>query len=114
MTDRAASELWDTIDRLVGWLDDARRLPEETEKIMRIMKLSEEVGETAQALIGVLGQNPRKGVTHTWEDVQSELCDVIVTAAVALRTVAPDARQVFAERLEYIAARSLAARSHDG
>jgi hypothetical protein len=37
------------------------------------MKIGEEVGETNQAVIGVLGQNPRKGVTHTWEDVHAEL-----------------------------------------
>lgn len=107
-TDLETDQLWDTIERLVTWLDGARTLPEQTEKIMRIMKLSEEVGETTQALTGVLGQNPRKGVTHTWEDVQAELCDVMFTAAVALRTVTPDARQVFAKRLEYVTTRSLA------
>jgi NTP pyrophosphatase (non-canonical NTP hydrolase) len=71
------------------------------------MKLSEEVGETTQALAGVLGTNPRKGITHSWQDVEAELCDVILTAMVALTTLNPDARKVFAERLDHVAGRSL-------
>ncbi len=106
-SDATTDELWDTIERLVAWLDDARTLPEETERILRIMKLSEEVGEATQALIGVLGQNPRKGVSHTWDDVQAELCDVILTAAVALRSINPEARHIFAERLKHVTTRSL-------
>jgi hypothetical protein len=27
----------------------------------RILKLTEEIGETSQAVIGVIGENPRKG-----------------------------------------------------
>lgn len=99
--------VWDTVDRLVDWLDEANTLPPETARLLRVMKLSEEVGETTQALFGVLGQNPRKGVTHTWHDVESELCDVILTAMVALASLNPDARKIFAERLKHIAARSL-------
>lgn len=98
---------WDTVGRLVEWLDRSSTLPPDTEKLLRLMKLSEEVGEVAQAVIGVTGQNPRKGVTHTWDDVNAELCDVILTALVALTTIAPDARQVFAERVRQVAARSL-------
>jgi hypothetical protein len=56
----------------------------DTGPLLRIMKLTEETGEVTQAVTGTLGQNPRKGVTHTWDDVQAELCDVIFTAMVAL------------------------------
>jgi len=98
---------WDTVDRLVEWLDRSSALPPETDKLLRLLKLSEEVGEVAQAVIGVTGQNPRKGVTHTWDDVTAELCDVILTAMVALTTVTPDARAVFAQRLDHVAIRSL-------
>jgi len=38
-----------------------------------------------------LGQNPRKDITHTWDYVQAELCDVMFIAMVALRTLTPDA-----------------------
>lgn len=58
-------------------------------------------------MIGATGQNPRKGVSHTWDDVRSELCDVVITAMVALRTLAPDAREVFTARLASVADRSL-------
>ena len=98
---------WDIVGQLVQWLNGSSTLPAETERLLRVMKLSEEVGETTQAIIGVLGQNPRKGVTHTWQDVEAELCDVILTAMVALTTFNSDARKVFAERLEHVAARSL-------
>jgi len=98
---------WDTVDRLVGWLDGESRLPPGDEKLLRILKLSEEVGEVSQAVIGATGQNPRKGVTHTWDDVQHELCDVIFAALVALRTLNPDARTVFAERMAYVQRRAL-------
>jgi len=101
----------DIVNQLVEWIDTASTLPPETERLLRIMKLSEEVGEVAEAVTGVIGQNPRKGITHSWQDVQSELCDVILTAMVALTTVSPDARKVFAERLEHVAERSLAAGS---
>jgi hypothetical protein len=47
------------------------RLPAETEKLLRIMKLSEEAGEVTQAVIGAMGQNPRKGVTHTRDEMLS-------------------------------------------
>lgn len=110
MDDRA----WDTVARLADWLDEHSAeggvaLSADAVRMLRVLKLSEEVGETTQAVIGVLGANPRKGVTHTWRDVEYELCDVIVTAMVALATLNPDARSVFAERLDHVAARSGAA-----
>jgi len=51
---------------------------------VRLIKLSEEVGEVMQAYIGVVGANKRKGVTHEADDVAKELADVVVTAMVAL------------------------------
>ena len=100
-------DAWGTIEEIVRWLDDSSTLAPETEKLLRIMKLTEEAGEVTQAVTGTLGQNPRKGVTHTWEDVQAELCDVIFTAMVALTTLTPDARAVFSANLARVADRSL-------
>ncbi|GJF23979.1 hypothetical protein SHO565_45430 [Streptomyces sp. HO565] len=68
-----------------------------------MLKLSEEVAEAA---IGATGQIPCKGVTHTWADVEAELCDVVITAMVALRTLTPDAREVFGRHLTRVAGRS--------
>ena len=99
---------WTIVADLVAWLDSHSQLSPEMERQMRLTKITEENGEVAQAVVGVLGQNPRKGVTHTWEDVQGEVCDVILTAMVALNSLTPDAEKVFAAHLERVAARSLA------
>ncbi|GHB26596.1 MazG-like family protein [Streptomyces umbrinus] len=101
-------DLWESIDRIEDRLASAQppRPPQEA-LLLRMLKLSEEVGEVAEAVIGATGQNPRKGVSHTWDDVQSELCDVIITAAVALRTLTPEAREVFATHLARVTDRSL-------
>lgn len=98
--------MWEAVAELVRWLDDESALPPEQERLLRILKLSEEAGEVAQAVIGAVGQNPRKGHSHTWDDVRSELCDVILTAMVALRTLTPDARRVFEEHVVRVVERS--------
>lgn len=51
---------------------------------LRLMKLSEEVGEVMEAFIGYHGANKRKGATHGALDIANELCDVVITAMVAL------------------------------
>ncbi|MFI6283420.1 MazG-like family protein [Streptomyces sp. NPDC051018] len=99
--------IWPTVDRLRGWLDEASTRPAEQELLLRMLKLSEEVGEVAEAVVGATGQNPRKGRTHTWQDVESELCDVILTAMVALRTLTPEAERVFTAHLGKVATRAL-------
>ncbi|MFF4653237.1 MazG-like family protein [Streptomyces sp. NPDC001380] len=98
-------DTWQTVDRLVAWLDGAGRTPSESERLLRLMKLTEEVGEVAEAVIGATGQNPRKGASHTWDDVQRELCDVVVAALVALRSLTPAAREVFEGHLARVAER---------
>ncbi|MGW7572626.1 MazG-like family protein [Streptomyces sp. NPDC054765] len=100
-------DTWDTIGRLVEWLDAESGVSPEMARLLRVLKISEEAGEVAEAIHGVAGSNPRKGNSHTWEDVQAELCDVIMTSMVALKTINPDAEKVFAERLDHVADRSL-------
>ncbi|MFF3345547.1 MazG-like family protein [Streptomyces sp. NPDC002779] len=100
-------DLWSGIDELWSWLEANRPLDGREAMLLRMLKLSEEVGEVAEAVIGATGQNPRKGVTHTWDDVQAELCDVVITALIALRTLTPDTREVFAGHLARVRERSL-------
>ncbi|MFF2779432.1 MazG-like family protein [Streptomyces sp. NPDC058052] len=100
-------DTWATVTRLHDWLTDHQDLPPGQEILLRVLKLSEEVGEAAQAVIGATGQNPRKGTSHSWGDVEAELCDVVITAMVALRTLTPDAAEVFAGHLRRVADRSL-------
>jgi NTP pyrophosphatase (non-canonical NTP hydrolase) len=102
-----APDLWTHVDALWAWLDASSPHDGREGLLLRMLKLSEEVGEVAQAVIGATGQNPRKGVTHSWDDVQGELCDVVITALVALRTLTPEAREVFGRHLERVARRSL-------
>ncbi|CAM5346051.1 MULTISPECIES: MazG-like family protein [Streptomyces] len=90
---------WDRVEALYAWLEEHNRRPPGEALLLRMLKLAEETGEVAQAVIGAVGQNPRKGVSHDWDDVRAELCDVIVTAMVALRTLSPDARTVLADHL---------------
>jgi NTP pyrophosphatase (non-canonical NTP hydrolase) len=100
-------DTWKIVDRLVEWLDAESGVSPEMARLLRVLKISEEAGEVAEAIHGVTGSNPRKGNSHTWDDVQAELCDVILTSMVALKTITPDAEKVFAERLSHVAARSL-------
>jgi predicted house-cleaning noncanonical NTP pyrophosphatase (MazG superfamily)/NTP pyrophosphatase (non-canonical NTP hydrolase) len=69
--------MWDEAGRLADWLGE---VPVEAQ----LLKLSEEVGEVAEAYLGMTGHNPRKGVSHTREDLMGEVADVIITAAVAM------------------------------
>lgn len=108
MTAVIAPDQWATIHALVDWIDRANgRTPHEI--AMRILKVTEEAGEAASAYIGMTGQNPRKGVTHTREDVADELCDVMLAAAVALASVVDDAEGVLAGKLAKVAARAAVA-----
>ncbi|MDT0448668.1 MazG-like family protein [Streptomyces hesseae] len=100
-------ETWDTVERLVEWLDAESTVSPDMARLLRVLKISEEAGEVAEAIHGVTGSNPRKGNSHTWDDVQTELCDVILTGMVALRTITPDAAKVFAKRLAHVTERSL-------
>lgn len=74
----------------------------------RTCKLAEECGEVMEAVIGYNGDNPRKGVTHSIDDVQSELCDVILTAMCALHTTTHDAKisaYLINERIRFVETR---------
>ncbi|WP_198541291.1 MazG-like family protein, partial [Parafrankia soli] len=54
---------------------------------LQALKVVEELGEAVAALIGMTGQNPRKGVTHTQADLLGELYDVALTALVDAASV---------------------------
>jgi NTP pyrophosphatase (non-canonical NTP hydrolase) len=96
---------WSTIRGLVDWLDDENGCGDH-EIAMRLMKITEEAGEVTQAYSGMHGQNPRKGLTHSQADVADELCDVIVTAAVALASLVGNPEGVLTAKLAKIADRA--------
>ena len=98
-------KFWNHVNNCVDWLNEKNGCDRE-EVTNRILKLTEEVGEVAQARIGMLGQNPRKGVTHTVGDVGDELCDVMLTAAVAIASIVDfNAEMVMEDYIERRSAR---------
>jgi hypothetical protein len=110
----------DAARRITAQLDargnrDLTGLPE---TLCRALKVQEEAGEMAQAVIGVLGQNPRKGTTHTWDDVITEAIDVVMSALVFAETVTREHLEYtladrIAGRLDYLARRAGASGAPD-
>lgn len=74
----------DSLAELSRWIDSAQGA-RDIEAITwgRLAKVAEESGEVIAAWIGTTGQNPRKGITHSRDDVMKELLDVAVTALAA-------------------------------
>jgi NTP pyrophosphatase (non-canonical NTP hydrolase) len=94
--------MWDQVERLYGYHGD---VPVEA----RLLKLTEEVGEVAEAYIGIQGLNKRKGTCRTPDDLLDELADVIITAAVAMSGVtgnADEARAHLERRLAVVTERA--------
>ncbi|WP_329275690.1 MazG-like family protein [Streptomyces sp. NBC_00691] len=102
---------WDTIRSLASLFtefDTGRGLAAEEQWTLQVLKLSEEVGEAAQAVLGVRAVNPRKGRSHDWEQVQEEVVDAVITGMVSLARMRPDdAPEFFASVLARKSARFL-------
>lgn len=81
---------------------DALREHQGPDPSPRLMKIGEEFGEVVQAFIGFKGYNKRKGFTHSAKDVADELCDVIITAHVALHDWVENPEEYFANHVRKI------------
>jgi NTP pyrophosphatase (non-canonical NTP hydrolase) len=105
------TETWDVfadVADITAWLDTCNPSGPH-EDSMRVLKLVEESGEAAAAYIGMVGQNPRKGVTHSLDDLLGELADVALTALCAMQHFTQDkqaTRSVLAAKVQRIIARS--------
>ncbi len=94
--------MWEQVRRLHDYHGDVSAE-------VRLLKLTEEVGEAAEALIGMRGLNSRKGICRTQDDLLAELADVIITAAVAMSGIAGDvdeARSHLERRLATVSGRA--------
>lgn len=101
------ADMWANIARIAKWFKEENPgLDEMHFQSLLVHKLTEEVGEVAEALIGVTAFNPRKGKTHTIDDVKKELCDVIATAAVNLWAIDANAADTYTSHLQRIAERA--------
>ncbi|MEV3873747.1 MazG-like family protein [Streptomyces sp. NPDC049906] len=97
---------WEQVQHIRQWLDDnTEQGGEEDRRLLRVLKISEELGEVSEAVHGALNANPRKGASHTWDDVRKELCDVAVTTLVALATLSEDPGKELDARLDQLVAR---------
>jgi NTP pyrophosphatase (non-canonical NTP hydrolase) len=102
---------WDTVEDIHQHLKAVSPLPPEQHLSVRVLKIQEEAGEAAQALLGTMGASHRKGISHSVDDLAKELCDVITTGMCALRELTPDAAKIFAEHLAGLRARGDAGKS---
>lgn len=101
--------IWHVIAQQKAWLDAHPDTDPALAVPLRVLKVAEEAGEAAAALIGTTGQNPRKGHSHTEADLVAELCDVITAASVALATLVPDPERVLDDHMGRIYMRSIEA-----
>ena len=96
-----------------AWLDNSPNyvgLDPEAHDWRRIAKVVEEAGEAFTAFTGTLGENPRKGVTHTIEDVKKELYDAAFSAIGAVEHLNGNkggALEGFFDHIDYVHTRAL-------
>jgi NTP pyrophosphatase (non-canonical NTP hydrolase) len=95
--------MWDQIS-------DLHACHREVSVEIQLLKLTEETGEAAEAYIGMHGLNSRNGVCRSRDDLLAELADVIITAAVAMTSVAggavEEARNHLEQRLTVVTERA--------
>lgn len=72
---------------------------------VRVLKIGEEFGEATEAFIGLRAYNPRKGRTHSHDEVADELADVAITALVAMGAFTVDPIQRLTNRMRYVVER---------
>lgn len=100
--------MYTDIEAINRWLDSSNPNTAH-EDAMRVLKLVEEAGEAASAYIGKVGQNPRKGITHTRDELLWELADVAITALCAMQHFTQDSKEtarVISEKLAAIQKRA--------
>jgi len=109
---------WQVIVEVDKWLDDNVSQEYKDQPLAqdwaRISKTAEEIGETVSAEIGATGQNPRKGMTSTKEDMLYELADTAMTAILAIQHFTKDnheTRDILRRKQEFIYRRLIDARS---
>jgi hypothetical protein len=85
---------WHAVHAIDAWLDaevaNEYRAQPLAQDLMRVVKVAEELGEAIQCLIGMTGQNPRKGKTHRTSDLLNELADVVFTGILAMQHFTKD------------------------
>lgn len=103
---RDADDAQNRLQRLSAWLDESPansgRAPLER-LLLRFLKVAEENGEMVAEIIGMTGQNPRKGVTSDITKVIEEALDVAITALGAVEHATGNRGEAFALLFDKIA-----------
>jgi hypothetical protein len=113
----------DLIREVDTWLDDnaSQRYQPDTlgdstaQDWARLSKVSEELGEAISVLIGITGQNPRKGYHGTPEEFLNEICDIITTGILCLQHFTKDTQrteQLIEDRWTHLFRRMELTRDH--
>lgn len=89
-----ALTLWEMVELFDKHLDEgvAEAYKEQplAQDWARVAKVVEEAGEAVQALIAFTGQNPRKGVYGSQDELLDELADTALTAIYAIQHFTKD------------------------
>lgn len=83
----AMNDMGRNLARISTWVDSSRinaDRPAAEQLLVRVSKVQEECGEVCAALVGYMGSNPRKGYTHSLDDIEKELLDTAATALAAV------------------------------
>ena len=102
--------VWEHVARTLAWLDAANGR-DRHEVAARIMKITEEAGEATAAYLGTTGQNPRKGISASPDELAGELCDVVLAALIALATVTGGTPHAESRLAQHVATRSVRLRA---
>lgn len=92
---------WQELRDLIAWADthlDSRvaevyKAQPLAQDWARVAKVGEEAGEAIDALIGITGQNPRKGDYGSLSDLLGELADVALAGLYAMQHFTKDEDQ---------------------
>lgn len=107
LVDELADRLYEATggDRFRDHLTEGIERFKDVPEAVKVLKVAEEYGEATEAYIGMLGANPRKGITHGPDDVADELADVAITALVAMGSFTIDPIQRLTRRLKHVVER---------
>lgn len=79
--DQPLAQDWARLSKVIEELGEALEHVQgiSPEDHARLSAISVSLGKSVSTLIGATGQNPRKGVTHSQDDVVNEVLDVVMT-----------------------------------
>jgi NTP pyrophosphatase (non-canonical NTP hydrolase) len=99
---------WGIVEFIDNWLDTAVAETYKDQPLAqdwaRVAKVTEECGEAVEAMVGMTGQNPRKGVTHTEDDLLGELADILLTGLYAIQHFTKSTertKHIIQDKIEY-------------